>query len=113
MAIFDRLRHAWNAFTNQDQIRDEVGPIVSYSGGVSYGRRPDQNRLRYTNERTILASNLTRLGIDVAAVDIRHVRLDEDDRYLEDIKSGLNECLKVAANADQEARAFRQDVAMS
>jgi len=113
MAIFDRLRHAWNAFTNQDQVRDELGPIASYSGGVSYGRRPDQNRLRYTNERTILASILTRLAIDVAAVDIRHVRLDDSERYLEDIKSNLNECLKVAANADQEARAFRQDVAMS
>lgn len=113
MAIFARLKHAWNAFTNQDQQRDELGPLASYSGGVSYGRRPDQNRLRYTNERTILASILTRLGIDVAAVDIRHVRLDENERYLEDMKSGLNECLKVAANADQEARAFRQDVAMS
>lgn len=113
MAIFDRLRHAWNAFTNQDQLRDELGPINSYSGGVSYGRRPDQNRLRYTNERTILASILTRLGIDVASVDMRHVRVDDSDRYLEDIRSGLNECLKVAANADQEARAFRQDVAMS
>lgn len=113
MAIFARLKHAWNAFTNQDQVRDELGPIAAYSGGVSYGRRPDQNRLRYTNERTILASILTRLGIDVASVDIRHVRLDDSERYLEDMKSGLNECLKVAANIDQEARAFRQDVAMS
>jgi hypothetical protein len=70
-------------------------------------------RLTLSNERSIISSIYTRLSIDVAAVDIRHVRLDENDRYVEDIDSGLNNCLKVEANLDQAARAFRQDIAMT
>lgn len=112
MAIFDsirKLRHAWNAFKDR-----ELFPPLTYSEGVSYGgRRPDQRRLRFTNERTIVSSIYTRIGIDVAELSIRHVRLDDKDRYLEDIDSGLNECLTVEANIDQAATAFRQDVALT
>lgn len=81
--------------------------------GVAYGGRPDRVRLTISNERSIISSIYTRLGIDIASVDIRHVRLDDDGRYLEDIKSGLQECLTVEANLDQAARAFRQDIAMT
>ncbi len=81
--------------------------------GASYGVRPDRVRLTVTNERSIISSVYTRLGIDIAAIDIRHVRLDEDRRYSEDIDSGLNNCLTVEANIDQAARAFRQDIAMT
>jgi portal protein len=109
MAIFSRLVHAWNAFRNQD----EQQRVVSYGEGVTYGSRPDRVRLRYSNERSIISSIFTRLGIDVASVDVRHVRLDENGRYLEDIDSGLNNCLTVEANLDQAARAFRQDIAMT
>jgi hypothetical protein len=70
-------------------------------------------RLRVTNERSIISSIYTRLSIDVASVDMRHVRLDEENRYKEDIDSGLNNCLTVEANIDQAARAFRQDIAMT
>ena len=65
------------------------------------------------NERSIISSIYTRLSIDVASVDMRHVRLDDQKRYIEDIDSGLNNCLTVEANLDQAARAFRQDVAMT
>ena len=51
--------------------------------------------------------------MDVAAVDIRHVKLDENNRYTETVDSGLNNCLDVEANIDQTGRAFIQDVAMS
>lgn len=100
-----RLKHMWNAFLNiDDRIR-------SYDTGASYGGRPDRVRLTISNERSIISSIYTRLSIDVASVYIRHVRLDENDRYLEDIDSGLNNCLKVEANIDQGARHFRQDIA--
>jgi hypothetical protein len=69
--------------------------------------------LTFTNERSIISSIYTRLAIDIASSDIRHVRLDEEDRYLEDINSGLNECLTLEANIDQAARQFRFDVAMT
>jgi Phage portal protein len=114
------LRHAWNVFTNQTQERKRNSPWPiqpvngdqSYYGG-GYGSRPDRVRLRISNERSIISSVYTRLSIDVASVDMRHVRLDEQKRYIDDIDSGLNNCLTVQANIDQAARAFRQDVAMT
>jgi hypothetical protein len=102
-----KLRHAWNAFTDQD----ERYRFRSYDLGASYGGRPDRTRLTLSNERSIISSVYTRLSIDIAAVEIRHVRLDDAGRYQEDITSGLNNCLTIEANLDQAARAFRQDVA--
>jgi len=109
MAILSRLVHAWNAFRNQDVDTR----IHSFAEGATFGNRPHQVRLRWSNERSIIASIFTRLGIDVSSVPIRHVRLDKDDRYIEDIDSGLNNCLTLEANLDQAARAFRQDIAMT
>lgn len=103
------LRHAWNVFTNQDD-RFKAQPS---GGSYGYGGRPDRLRLRIPNERSIISSIYTRLSIDVASVDMRHVRLDEENRYIDDIASGLNNCLTVETNLDQAARAFRQDVAMT
>ena len=81
-------------------------------GAASY-TRPDRPRYRLGNERSILASIFTRIAIDCSAVDIQHVRLDEEGRYLERIDSGLNYCLSTEANIDQTARAFKQDLVMS
>ena len=111
MARFGRLRHAWNAFTSQDR-RDRISSWPYYGSGNS-GRRPDRGRLLIPNERSMISSIYTRLSIDVASVDMRHVRLDDEKRYKEDIDSGLNNCLTVEANIDQAARAFRQDIAMT
>jgi hypothetical protein len=102
------LRHAWNAFTSTTERR-----TFAQYGDPSYSRRPDRVRLFFPNERSLIASIFTRLSIDVASVDMHHVRLDDQKRYLEDIDSGLNNCLTVEANVDQAARAFRQDVAMT
>lgn len=112
MARFAAIKHAWNAFTSPELQRKRE-PYTDYYGGASYGSRPDRVRLFTANERSIISSIYTRLGIDVAAIDIRHVRTDDQRRYLEDIDSGLNECLTLQANIDQAARAFRQDVAMT
>lgn len=102
-----RLKHAWNAFTNQGDPLSDLG----YSS--SYGARPDRTRLRLSNERSIISSIYQRLAIDVAQNDVRHVRLDDQDRYINDEDSNLNYCLTVEANVDQGARAFRQDIAMT
>lgn len=108
----DRMRHAWNAFLNLEKLEEQA--LRSFDGSVYYsGGRPDRPRLNVSNERSIIASILVRLGIDVAAVDIRHARLDKSGRYLEDIDSGLQNCLTVEANLDQAASMFRLDVAMS
>lgn len=103
----DRLRHAWNAFL--DQTLDNRLQYQN-AGGVSYSSRQDRPRAHFSNERSIIAAIYTRIAIDVSSVMIRHVRQDENERYLEDMESGLNECLKLEANMDQGARHFRQDI---
>lgn len=113
MAKFgDRLRHAWNAFTDSDDAMNR--PFPSQHGTLT-GYRPDRQRMRFSNERSIISSIYTRIGIDVAAVPMRHVRTDPDNqnRYLEDIPSGLDRCLRIEANIDQAARMFRQDIVMT
>lgn len=107
MAFLDRLRHGWNAFLNDDE------PKAAYSYGFSYGNRPDRVRMTRGNEKSIITAIYNRIASDAAAIDIEHVRLDEEDRYLETINSGLNNCLTLDANIDQTGRAFIQDVVMS
>lgn len=102
------LRHAWNVFANLDDKRNFRG-----HGAASYGTRPDRLRLQIPTERSMISSIYTRLAIDVASIEMRHVRLDDQKRYIGDIDSGLNNCLTVEANIDQGARAFRQDIAMT
>jgi len=81
--------------------------------GRSSNFKPDRTRLRYSNERSIIASIYNRIAIDVAALSFQHVRLDQNGRYLETISSNLNECLTVEANIDQTARALMLDAALS
>lgn len=107
MALMDRLKHAWNIFKNKDPTQ------VNWNIGPSYWYRPD--RMRYTrgNERSIVTAVYNRIAMDVAAVNLKHIRLDENDRYKETIDSGLNNCLSVEANLDQTGRAFIQDLVAS
>lgn len=102
-----RLKHAWNAFTNKDP--------TGYPGdsGASYYYRPDRPRFTRGNERSIVTSVYNRIALDVASININHVRLDENDRFTSIISSGLNECLTLNANIDQTGRGFIQDVVMS
>ena len=106
--LSDRLKHAWNAFTSRDPTN--ITPTVTYSG---YSYRPDRTRYYGGRERSIITSYINRIAIDVAGIDIKHVYLDENERYLRDAKSGLNNCLTLEANVDQSGRAFIQDLVMS
>lgn len=110
MGLTDRIKHGWNAFINSDSANNRpfTGDSVSY-GGIFTGR-PDRHPLRLANERSIISSIITRISIDVAAVPMVHCRTDDQDRYLETLDSGLNECLNVEANLDQGGRQFRQDM---
>lgn len=106
MGFKNWLSHAWNVF----RTLDRGDPFESVA---NYGTRPDRIRLRFSNEKSIVSSIYTRMAIDVADIVIKHVRLDDKDRYDSDIDSGLNQCLTVSANIDQTPRAFRQDLAMT
>lgn len=107
----NRLKHAWNAFVSPTQ-EERLTPRSEYYGGSS-SYRPDRVRFNVANEKSLVSSIFTRIGIDAAGVDVRHVRTDDDNRYREDIDSSLNECLTLSANLDQAARAFRQDLVMT
>lgn len=105
--LLTRLKNSWNAFRNRD-------PTMFYSEpGMSYTYRPDRVRFSRGNERSIVTSVYNKIAMDVAAVDIRHCRIDKNGRYKEDVDSDLNTCLTLEANIDQTHRAFRQDVVMS
>ena len=108
LSIGSRLKHAWNAFTGN---RD---PTVRYRDiGPSYGIRPDRPRFTGGRERSMVTALFNRMAMDVAAINIQHVQLDENGRFKHVINSGLNECLNLSANIDQTGRAFKQDIVMS
>lgn len=108
MALLNRFQNAWNAFRNKDPSN---GSYFSY--GESSSIRPDRPRLIRGSERSIINSIINRISIDASSIDIKHVRLDENQRYTEDVNSGLNNCLTLEANLDQTSRAFFQDVVTS
>lgn len=106
MSFGSRLKHAWNAFTGNVQMnyRDL---------GMSYSYRADRPRMSRGNERSIVTSVYNRIALDVAALNVQHVRLDENGRFFSVIDDGLNNCLTLEANVDQTARSFIQDVVIS
>ena len=110
MSFTDRVRNGWNAFMGRDPTRyypnyEELGMGNSY--------RPDRTRLSVLNERSIVTTIYNRIAMDVANCEIQHVRLDENNRYIATIDSGLNNALTLDANTDQTGRAFIQDVVLS
>jgi hypothetical protein len=105
------LKHSWNVFVDPGYLD---GLHTTGSSGIGYYSPPSRNRLSFSGgERSIISSIYTRLGIDVSGIDIRHVRTDSDGRYLNDISSGLQDCLTVDPNLDQGPEQFRRDIAMS
>lgn len=109
LSFGSRLKSAWNAFFNKDPTKTIWN--VGLSGGSGY--RPDRVHLTRGSERSVIAAVYNRISIDASTIEIKHCRLDENDRYLETIDSGLNNCLSIEANIDQTGRAFMQDVVMS
>lgn len=105
----ERLQHAWNAFFSRDPTG--VDYKIIENGGYSY--RPDRRKMTRGNERSIVTAVINRIAIDVAAVQIQHVRIDQNGRYKDTCNSGLNSCLNLEANLDQTGRAFVTDIVMS
>lgn len=101
-----RVKRAWNVFMDKTQ------PYANY-GGYGFSVRPDRVRLTGGGEKTIVNSIISRIALDAAAIDIRHVQLDDEGRYQDTIDSGLNNCLSVEANVDQTGRALIQDLVQS
>ena len=102
------IKHAWGLFTNTNNKNPTVKPE-----GSSYTISPTRPRFTRGNERTIVTSVYNRIAIDASTIDVMHVRLDDEGRFKEPIKSNLNNCLTVEANIDQTSRAFMLDIVIS
>lgn len=114
MGVGSRLKHAYNAFLN----RSEAASSSPYSGGsvdagIGHSTNPTRARFGFAGERSIISSIYTRLAMDCASIDMRHVKLDDQGRYIEDVKSGMHNCLNTEANLDQSGRAFLLDLYLS
>ena len=107
MSLMEDIKRGWNAFRNKNPTE------YNYDDGASYYHRPDRVRFSRGNEKSIVTAIYNRIALDVSSIAIRHVRLDENDRFLEYVDSGLDYCLSVEANIDQTGRAFVQDIVMS
>lgn len=115
MSLRTRMVDAWNAFQTEDKRRNSMeDDRASYQHieTPTYFRQ-DRYRMRYGNDRSILSAIYTRIANDIAAIQIQHIRVDENGRYLETIKSGLNECMTLSANIDQTSRDFWVDLVLS
>lgn len=115
-SVISRLKSAWNVFVgkkNGADISEDLNPMSYYYGMVSSSVRPDRPRLTRGNEQSITNSIYNRIAMDVSALTINHVRLDESDRFKEVIDSGLNRCFTLSANIDQTGRAFIHDAVLS
>lgn len=111
MPIFKTIKSMYNAFTTSDQRRIENSYNIGPS--VSVGSTPHRPRLMFYNDRSIISSIYTRIAVDVAGVNVRHIKLDDFDRYAKAMDSSLNECFTLEPNLDQAPRAFRQDLCMT
>lgn len=107
-SILDRFKRSWNAFTGRDPT---IGNFNNFSFGSAY--RPDRMQFTRNNAQTIIASVYNRISVDVAAIEFKHVKVDENRTYESNITSELNDCLMYEANIDQTSRAFIQDVVQS
>lgn len=110
MSLTDRIKRGWNAFRSAERQQNTQN---SFGIGPSYGDRPDRVRYSVYNEATIISAIYTRLAIDVSGIDVRHVKVDDEGRYEEDMVSPLNDCLTLETNIDQAPRQFRLDIAMT
>lgn len=107
-SIGSRIKRAWNVFFS----REPPNRSVEYYG-TGYSYRPDRRRLSRNNDQTILGAIYNRIALDASTVDIRHVKLDSENQYLEDMDSELNNLFNLEANIDQSARAFKHDIYLS
>lgn len=103
-----RLAHAWNAFTGRENPKE-----YWTSGPVTTMRPSSVTRRLLPNDKSLIKTIYNQIAIDVSSVNFRHVRVDQNGRFKEEMRSDLNECLSVAPNLDQTIRPFVQSMVLS
>lgn len=113
MGFVNKVMKAWNAFRSAE-VQALEDPTIQFAGTATYGGgSPSRQRLRYYNDRSIISSIYTRIGVDVASIPLYHIKVDDEGRYVTNVTSNLALCLNFKPNLDQGPRAWRQDVAMT
>lgn len=105
--IRERFKNSWNAFFNN---RD---PSMYMNAGYGSSYSPTRTYQGRGNEKSIVNAIYNRIAMDVASVNIMHVKTDGNGRFLEKIDSSLNDCLNLEANTDQTGRSFIQDITLT
>lgn len=106
---FDRLKKGWNAFLNKENNPNAWSAETRHGTSAVYLDTP---RPLLGADRTILNAILNRIAIDVASIQIRHCRVDQDGRFISDIVDGLYNALTTEANIDQTGRAMIQNAVL-
>lgn len=104
MDIKERFKNAVSVFLNKENT------IHSGYGSVSRQFAP---RISLINSKSNATAAYNRIALDVASIDIKHVKLDENGRYTGIVKSHLHDCLSLEANLDQTHRSFIQDLVLT
>jgi hypothetical protein len=105
--IARELKHAgWKAFRDAPVDR-------SYGGGYTQSPRSNRSPARYFSDRSFIGSIYNRLAVDFALIEFYHAKLDDNDVAVEIVRDGLNRCLTLDANIDQNAFALKVDYAMT
>lgn len=120
MNVFERFREAWNVFRGRDHPDSitQFMPGYGTGGGYRYGGpsssdRPDRVRLKPGNEKTLINSVYNRIALDVAAVEMHHAVVDENENFVEAIQGNLEDLMNTEANLDQSAMSYTVDLVMS
>ena len=119
MSLKDRFASAWNALKTEpnrrEEVRQEKSVTASYFSNIGAPGfyRSNQHQLRFSTDRSILNTIFNRIANDIASIQIQHIRTDPNGRYIETVKSGLNECMTLSANLDQTSRDFWVDLILS
>lgn len=109
MPLGERLKNSWNAFLGRDPTEEKLE--WTYSGGSSF--QPSRTRYNFVNAKSIVTTIYNQIAVDCAAINIRHVKLNEKKQYSETIEDSLNECLSLSANIDQTGQMLMQQAVMS
>lgn len=105
MKVTNRIKHAWNAFTTNDQI-------LTFDRGAS-SSRPGHKYTTFFNTSSYVSSIYNRIAMDVSMTNFKHIKVNPTNEDVTDMSSGLNECLTVEANLDQTHIQFFHDLVYS
>lgn len=105
-SLAERARKAWDVFRGRD-------PTYKENYGPGYSRRPDKQFISFGGERSIVNAVYNRIAVDVAEVDIEHVKKNSDGFFEKTLNDDLNTCLTLSANIDQTGRNLIKDIVMS